>query len=35
MARCLIDALGEDAYRRLREERPELRATLPPETLPT
>jgi hypothetical protein len=35
MARCLIDALGEDAYRRLHEERPELRAMLRPEPLPT
>jgi HTH-type transcriptional regulator, sugar sensing transcriptional regulator len=34
MGRCLIDALGEDAYRRLREERPELRAMLRPEKLP-
>jgi sugar-specific transcriptional regulator TrmB len=34
MGRCLIDALGEDSYRRLREERPELRAMLRPEKLP-
>ena len=34
MGRCLIDALGEPAYRRLRDERPELRAMLRPETLP-
>jgi HTH-type transcriptional regulator, sugar sensing transcriptional regulator len=34
MGRCLIDALGESAYRRLREERPELRAMLRPEALP-
>jgi HTH-type transcriptional regulator, sugar sensing transcriptional regulator len=34
MGRCLIDALGEKAYRRLRRERPELRAMLRPEPLP-
>jgi sugar-specific transcriptional regulator TrmB len=34
MGRCLIDALGEDSYRRLREERPELRAMLRSEKLP-
>jgi HTH-type transcriptional regulator, sugar sensing transcriptional regulator len=34
MGRCLIDALGEGAYRRLREERPELRAMLRTEALP-
>jgi HTH-type transcriptional regulator, sugar sensing transcriptional regulator len=34
MGRCLIDALGEDAYRRLRRERPELRRMLRPERLP-
>lgn len=34
MGRCLIEALGESAYRRLREERPELRAMLRPEPLP-
>ncbi len=34
MGRCLIDALGEPAYRRLRQERPELRAMLRPEALP-
>jgi sugar-specific transcriptional regulator TrmB len=28
MGRCLIDALGEPAYRRLRRERPELRTML-------
>jgi len=35
MGSCLIDALGEDAYRKLRRERPELRtmlrSELPPE----
>ena len=34
MGRCLIDALGESAYQRLRQERPELRAMLRPEPLP-
>jgi sugar-specific transcriptional regulator TrmB len=34
MGRCLIDALGEAAYQRLRHERPELRAMLRPEALP-
>lgn len=34
MGRCLIDALGEDAYRQLRRDRPELRAMLRPEPLP-
>jgi sugar-specific transcriptional regulator TrmB len=34
MGRCLIDALGEPAYRRLRRQRPELRSMLRPEVLP-
>jgi sugar-specific transcriptional regulator TrmB len=34
MGRCLIDALGETAYWRLRRERPELRAMLRPEAPP-
>jgi HTH-type transcriptional regulator, sugar sensing transcriptional regulator len=34
MGRCLIDALGEQAYRRLRHERPELRMMLRSEPLP-
>jgi sugar-specific transcriptional regulator TrmB len=34
MGRCLIDALGEEAYRRLRRERPELRAMLRAERPP-
>lgn len=34
MGRCLIDALGEGAYRQLRHDRPELRAMLRPEPLP-
>lgn len=34
MGRCLIDALGEQAYRRLRIERPELRTMLRSEPLP-
>lgn len=34
MGRCLIDALGESAYQRLRRERPELRTMLRPEPLP-
>ena len=34
MGRCLIDALGETAYRRLRRERPALRTMLRPEPLP-
>lgn len=34
MGRCLIDALGEEAYQRLRQERPELRTMLRPEPLP-
>jgi sugar-specific transcriptional regulator TrmB len=34
MGRCLIDALGELAYQRLRRERPELRTMLRPEPPP-
>lgn len=34
MGRCLIDALGEQAYGRLRHERPELRTMLRSEPLP-
>lgn len=34
MGRCLIDALGEEAYRKLRKERPELREMLRSEPLP-
>jgi sugar-specific transcriptional regulator TrmB len=34
MGRCLIDALGEVAYQRLRRERPELRTMLRPELPP-
>jgi hypothetical protein len=34
MGRCLIDALGEEAYRRLRRERPELRTMLRAERIP-
>jgi sugar-specific transcriptional regulator TrmB len=34
MGRCLIDALGEKAYRRLRRERPELQTMLRTEPLP-
>jgi HTH-type transcriptional regulator, sugar sensing transcriptional regulator len=34
MGRCLIDALGEDKYRHLRRERPELRRMLRFELLP-
>jgi sugar-specific transcriptional regulator TrmB len=34
MGRCLIDTLGEKAYKRLRRDRPALRAMLRPEKLP-
>ncbi len=34
MGRCLIDALGVQAYERLRRERPELQTMLRPEQLP-
>lgn len=35
MGRCVIDALGEDTYRRLRQEHPGLRAMLRHEPLPS